>query len=594
MNQKNQKGFRKPLRILYALFIITVSIFSISPLSSVYGQTYQVDQTSVYTRITSNLGGYMASLPNDYSTNTSQKYPLLISLSGIGERGNGSAGVLEKVTNVGIAGRIKSKTFPASFTVGGKSYSFIVISPMMADASSPNWAEDVNALIAHCKSKYRVDANRIYLAGLSLGGQAIWYYAIKYGSQMAAGVMVAPNAYSNASSLKAISDFQVPLWVTHNKGDGSYSYTAAVNLVNAINAYVPAPPKALLTVFDNSGHDAWSKTYDPAFKQNGMNIYEWMLSNARGTVQATPAPPTITANGGADKIITLPTNTVTLDASASKVSSGTIASYTWTKVSGPSGDVITPVSNGLQAKITGLVAGTYKYQLTVKSSYGNTASVTVTVTVNANTSLQPPTAVITGGGTGTITLPDDAVYLQATSSKASTGGAIVGYQWSYVSGPSGFRLLSPTASTTYIDHLVAGTYVFGLKLTDASGLTSSATKTIVVKPATSARTASGETVSLAESNTINSDELTSELNFKVSPNPVQSDMNIALNGAAKGKVSIVVYGLDGKALLQQEFTNQGTGTINKTVNLSKLPSGIYVVQVVVDGKYKKVQRVVKQ
>ena len=802
MNQKNQKGFKKPSRILYVLCLAVFITFNLASLSTANGQTFQKNLTSVYTRVTSNLGGYMVSLPNDYAANPSKKYPLLISLPGIGERGDGSPGVLERVSNVAVAKNIKAGIFPSSFTVGGVSYSFIVVTPMMADASPGNWAEDVNKLIQHLKGKYRVNDQKVYLSGLSLGGTATWMFSAKYGNQLAASLIICSGAVASAANLQTFAGFNLPVWATHNEGDNVLKSVYSKNLVAAINNYTgtPAPPKAKLTIFNKGGHDAWSQTYNVSFKEDGLNVFEWMLSKTRGVSQPAPSPPVVTANAGANKIITLPTNTVTLDASASKVSSGTIASYTWTKVSGPSGGVITPVSNGVQANITGLVKGTYQFQVTVKSSYGNTANAVVTVTVNdatlqpptavitgggtgtitlpANTvylsgatsktstggaitkwawsyvsgpggykitspattttyinnlvagtyvfrltitdasgltatatkqivvepalaSLQPPTAVITGGGTGTITLPANTIYLSGATSKTSTGGAITKWAWSYVSGPGGYKITSPATTTTYINNLVAGTYVFRLTITDASGLTSTATKQIVVNQAVAAKPspkpptaiitgggtgtlilpdnriylssatskastggaitkwawsrvsgpgsytiatptyyttyitnlvagtyvfkltltdASGLTSSttkqivvksavssrttaneVAATNTpaneaINSDVLNADadLNFKISPNPVHSDMNIALSGAPKGKVSIVVYDINGKSILQQEFVKDGNGTINKSVNLSKLPSGIYIVQAIVDGKYKKVLRVVKQ
>jgi hypothetical protein len=44
----------------------------------------------------------------------------------------------------------------------------------------------------------------------------------------------------------------------------------------------PAPnPLPKLAIFDEWGHEGWTKTYDPSFKENNMNIYEWMLQYHR-------------------------------------------------------------------------------------------------------------------------------------------------------------------------------------------------------------------------------------------------------------------------------------------------------------------------
>jgi hypothetical protein len=35
------------------------------------------------------------------------------------------------------------------------------------------------------------------------------------------------------------------------------------------------------TIFEVNNHDAWSRTYDLNFKEDYMNIYEWMLQFER-------------------------------------------------------------------------------------------------------------------------------------------------------------------------------------------------------------------------------------------------------------------------------------------------------------------------
>jgi len=36
-----------------------------------------------------------------------------------------------------------------------------------------------------------------------------------------------------------------------------------------------------MTIFPVSGHDAWTKTYDLNFREDGLNVYEWMLTHSR-------------------------------------------------------------------------------------------------------------------------------------------------------------------------------------------------------------------------------------------------------------------------------------------------------------------------
>ena len=96
-------------------------------------------------------------------------------------------------------------------------------------------------------------------------------------------------------------------------------------------------------------------------------------------VESTPQNSAPTANAGIDQIITLPVNSVNLNGSGSTDSDGTIASYTWEFVSGPSNvdpnDVVSPSAGGL-------VAGTYVFKLVVTDNDGATDDDTVSITVN--------------------------------------------------------------------------------------------------------------------------------------------------------------------------------------------------------------------
>ena len=69
-----------------------------------------------------------------------------------------------------------------------------------------------------------------------------------------------------------------------------------------------------------------------------------------------------------------------------------------------------------------------------------------------------------------LTLPY-AANLNGTNSMAL--GGISSYNWTKVSGPAAFYLVSPAASTSFLNSLVAGAYTFRLTITDFKGNTSS-------------------------------------------------------------------------------------------------------------------------
>jgi gliding motility-associated-like protein len=183
--------------------------------------------------------------------------------------------------------------------------------------------------------------------------------------------------------------------------------------------------------------------------------------DAHVTVLAQTVNQVPTANAGADKTITLPTNSVTLFGSASDPD-GTITSYLWTQISGPAATLDN--ANMATLSVSSMVSGTYVFQLTVSDDKGATGSDQVTVTVNAESVNQLPTA--NAGPDKVITLPTSSATL--TGSGSDPDGSIAGYAWAKLSGPS-VTMSSLTMPTLSLSDLVEGTYVFRLTVTDNAG-----------------------------------------------------------------------------------------------------------------------------
>lgn len=88
------------------------------------------------------------------------------------------------------------------------------------------------------------------------------------------------------------------------------------------------------------------------------------------------------ANAGTSIEITLPTNSVTLNGSATDAD-GTVAAYIWSQLSGPGAtNIVNPAS--ASTSVSGFVAGTYIFQLLATDNAGTTGVDTMTVKVNPN------------------------------------------------------------------------------------------------------------------------------------------------------------------------------------------------------------------
>ena len=181
------------------------------------------------------------------------------------------------------------------------------------------------------------------------------------------------------------------------------------------------------------------------------------------TVNAAPNVPPV-ANAGADWTITLPINSLTVSGSGTDAD-GTIASYQWTKISGPSTYNIVNATSAV-TNITGLVQGVYQFQLTVTDNCGATGTDIMQVTVNPVPNIPP---VANAGTDKTITLPTNSITVTGSGSDAD--GTVTGYQWTKISGPASYNIVNATSAVTDLTGLVQGVYQFQLTVTDNNGAT---------------------------------------------------------------------------------------------------------------------------
>ena len=186
----------------------------------------------------------------------------------------------------------------------------------------------------------------------------------------------------------------------------------------------------------------------------GVYVFQIQLNGTGPTdqVQITvnPAPQPV-ANAGTNQTITLPTSSVTVSGSGS---TGTITSYSWTRVSGPNTPTITTPTT-VSTTITGLIQGTYVFQLALNGQTSGTAVSQMTVIVNP-----VPPLIANAGVDQTITLPSSSVTLNGSGSS----GTITSIAWTNVSGPNTPTIATPTTLTTGVTGLIQGVYVFRISL----------------------------------------------------------------------------------------------------------------------------------
>ena len=117
-----------------------------------------------------------------------------------------------------------------------------------------------------------MDPDRVYLGGLSSGGNGCWEMASRY-PELFATVVPISSAGGDESPSRLT---KIPIWAFVNTGER----TGVERMVTAIQA---AGGNACLTVFDQGGHDAWS------IPLRG-GILAWMMAQRRGVMLDAAGP----------------------------------------------------------------------------------------------------------------------------------------------------------------------------------------------------------------------------------------------------------------------------------------------------------------
>lgn len=215
----------------------------------------------------------------------------------------------------------------------------------------------------------------------------------------------------------------------------------------------------------------------------GVYEFELTVTDDKGAtgsavVKVTVLPPanlSPTVIAGPEQTIKLPTNSVSLNGSATD-KDGTIVTYTWKKISGPAAFKIES-PNSAATIVSGLATGTYRFVLTATDDKGATGSDTVKVIVVEEVNKSPKAIV---ANDIQITLPVDSAWL--TGSVTDEDGSVVAFNWTKFSGPENFKLLNPDSAITLVTGLREGVYAFQLEVTDDKGATGMAILNVTVFP----------------------------------------------------------------------------------------------------------------
>lgn len=491
--------------------------------------------------------GFYEYKPSNYVTTT--KYPLIIFLHGISERGNGTT-ELYKVQSQGIPKNIAAGN-KMTFTWNGKTETFLVLMPQCRKTDSLWYPFYVDEMIKYAKKSLSIDTNRIILTGLSMGGGGVWQNScgsIAQASRFAAITPVAAACLMNNGRNIALGKPSV--YAFH----GLYDVTAVakgsctVAALAEINKNAPPMP-AVGTLYNTTSHVVWPMAYDTTYKYQNPTVYEFWLNQKRNLV---PNKLPI-SKAGNDTLIHSASGKATLRGALSYDPDGTILKYIWKKVGGPSGGTIT---NGTlaTASVSGLkTSGVYLFELEVIDNRASWKFDTMKVTVNAS-------PIANAGRDTSIKLPTNIYRLNGSLSK-DPDGSIVSYKWTRVSGPNIPEFVSATSAITDVKNLIQGIYRFRLTVTDNRNAVSYDDMYLTVNAATTtASNRETESEQAVETLTLNYDDASKVLFIK----GMRQNTN---------QFILKVYDYNGRIIDRQQVASD-------RVLLNKLTSGIYIVEIV--------------
>lgn len=216
-------------------------------------------------------------VPSAYPSST-QRWPVILFLHGAGERG--ADGLFQTAVGLPVAIRRDASRYPA-----------IIVIPQTPPDST--WlgtpADFAIAALDQTLAEFRTDADRVYLTGLSLGGNGTWNLAYKYPDRFAAiapvcGFVTAfrrlPNSRAivpndtGAAMFAALAKRlgRLPTWIVHGEIDPVVPVAESRRAAEALKA---SGGDVRYTEIIGGGHDVWDLTYaSPQFR-------EWLFAQRR-------------------------------------------------------------------------------------------------------------------------------------------------------------------------------------------------------------------------------------------------------------------------------------------------------------------------
>lgn len=202
---------------------------------------------------------YLLYIPEDYQPD--DQWPLIVYLHGAGGVGEN----IELLTTEGSLLDILQKE---------PNFKFIVLSPQLPTGRWGKYIDPVDELVTHITELFLIDANHLYLTGISLGGLGAWQYALAYPDRFAALAPVGGAAsFTSTAVPENICDLKnLPIWIFHGEDDTLLKPEQNEAVVSALQA---CGGNVNFTLYPGVDHlETFPLTY-----QN-PDLYTWFLEQS--------------------------------------------------------------------------------------------------------------------------------------------------------------------------------------------------------------------------------------------------------------------------------------------------------------------------
>ena len=199
---------------------------------------------------------YLLYLPRGYDdpAQAERAWPLILFLHGVGESGDDLATV--------------ARYGPPAEVERGRDLPFVIVSPQNPQFGRKWSPRQVRDALNEVMTRHRIDEERIYLTGTSMGGEGTWSTAIAYPDRFAALAPVC--AFGSPEEVRGVA--HVPVWAFHGGKDIIVPLRAGKAMVDAHRA---AGGEARWTVEPDAGHSVWDRVYPRE------DLYQWFLQHRR-------------------------------------------------------------------------------------------------------------------------------------------------------------------------------------------------------------------------------------------------------------------------------------------------------------------------